>query len=64
VYTTGAASTFAHLRALREGFAKPDSVADPRYALLQFMAAATPRDAVVAGILGLILKNRIQIREK
>jgi len=42
------------------GFVAPDDIADPRNALLQFMVAATPNDAVVAGI----LRNRDQIRGK
>ena len=35
----------------KRGFTKSDDVADPRDALLQFMVAATPHDAVVAEIL-------------
>jgi extracellular elastinolytic metalloproteinase len=41
------------------GFVKPNDVADPRNALLQFMVAATPNDAVVADI----LSNHDQISE-
>ncbi|KAI0288984.1 extracellular elastinolytic metallo proteinase [Russula brevipes] len=42
------------------GFVKPDDLVDPRDALLQFMVAATPKDAVVADILsnyGQIIEN-------
>jgi len=35
----------------QRGFTNPDDLADPRDALLQFMVAATPHDAVVAEIL-------------
>jgi extracellular elastinolytic metalloproteinase len=41
------------------GFVKPIDVVDPRNALLQFMVAATPNDAVVAEI----LSNHDQISE-
>lgn len=41
------------------GFVKPDDVVDPRNALLQFMVAATPSDAVVTDI----LSNHDQIIE-
>ena len=34
------------------GFTKPEDDVDPRNALLQFMIAATPNDAVVADIVG------------
>jgi extracellular elastinolytic metalloproteinase len=34
-----------------KGFVKPTDVPDPRHALLQFIIAATPNDAVVAEIL-------------
>lgn len=44
-----------HVRAPYEfaerGFVKPEDVVDPRNALLQFMIAATPNDAVVSDIL-------------
>jgi extracellular elastinolytic metalloproteinase len=40
-------------------FTKPDDVADPRDALLQFMVAATPHDTVVTEI----LDKHDQIRE-
>ena len=37
-------------RLAQRGITKPDDVADPRDALLQFMVAATPHDAVVKEI--------------
>ncbi len=43
----------------QRGFTQSDDVADPRNALLQFMVAATPHDAVMAEI----LDKHDQIRE-
>jgi hypothetical protein len=40
-----------------------DPLVDPRNAVFQFMVAAAPHDALVAEILGLILKNCGQMRE-
>jgi extracellular elastinolytic metalloproteinase len=43
----------------QRGFVKPEDVVDPRNALLQFMIAATPNDAVVSDI----ISNHDQIIE-